>query len=392
MSIPYSREREYIMKIWNDERDKWTRTSQEDSYSIELMGEEEYNVEHELHKDHYDSESSNRAKQLAKKYVEDDLRGYAGKYENLVSSADGIGTKILLAQYARVSYNRPLCSLGQDVVAMVVNDLICQGAEPLFFLDYFASSKIPNDQFHEVLDGIHEACDSINIPLLGGETAKLPGIITEGTFDVAGFGVGKINRIEDELPNNIQIGDIVLGLKSSGFHSNGFTIIRDNMGWRDMEKSDFLNRLLEPTKIYVKDIKKLTMCRDKIDPLTGAILIDPTTEKPKRQQVKIKGLAHITGGGFTNIGRILPENTELKYDHAFLYENDYPAHADLFRWVQEGQGLTLEEMYSTFNCGIGMVVIVSKEDYAILQKPLINANYIQENVVRIGTIIREKNE
>ena len=109
MSIPYSRERENIMKIWNDERDKWTRTSQEDSYSIELMGEEEYNVEHELHKDHYDTESSNRAKQLAKKYVENDLRGYAGKYENLVSSADGIGTKILLAQYARVSYNRPLC-------------------------------------------------------------------------------------------------------------------------------------------------------------------------------------------------------------------------------------------------------------------------------------------
>ena len=134
------------------------------------------------------------------------------------------------------------------------------------------------------------------------------------------------------------------------------------------------------------------MCRDRIDPLTGAILIDPTTEKPKRQQVKIKGLAHITGGGFSNIGRILPEKTELKYDHAFLYENDYPAHADLFRWVQERQGLTLEEMYSTFYCGIGMAVIVSKEDYSILQKPLINANYIQENVVRIGTVIREKNE
>ena len=367
----YSKERENIMKIWNDERDRWTRSSRDEPYTIELMGEEEYNVEHELHKDHYDSESSNRVKQLAEKYVENDLRGYAGKYENLVSSADGVGTKILLAQYARVSYNRPLCSLGQDVVAMVVNDLICQGAEPLFFLDYFASSKIPNDQFHEVLDGIHEACDSINIPLLGGETAKLPGIITDGTFDVAGFGVGKINRIEDELPNNIQVGDIVLGLKSSGFHSNGFTIIRDNISWRDTSRPDFLNSLLEPTKIYAKDIKKLTICNG------------------NSKQVKIKGLAHITGGGFTNIGRILPENTELKYDHAFLYENDYPAHADLFRWVQEGQGLTLEEMYSTFNCGIGMVVIVSKEDYDTLQKPLINANYIQENVVRIGTVMRE---
>ncbi len=363
------------MEIWNDERDKRTQLSREESHQIELMGEEDYNVEHELHKDHYDTESSNRAKQLAKKYVENDLRGYAGKYENLVSSTDGIGTKILLAQYARVSYNRPLCSLGQDVVAMVVNDLVCQGAEPLFFLDYFASSKLPNDQFHEVLDGIHEACDSINIPLLGGETAKLPGIITEGTFDVAGFGVGKINRIEDELPNNIKVGDVVLGLKSSGFHSNGFTIIRDNVGWRDMEKPDFLNSLLEPTKIYVKDIKKLTICNIN-----------------NRTPVKIKGLAHITGGGFTNIGRILPENTELKYDHAFLYENDYPAHADLFRWVQERQGFTLEEMYSTFNCGIGMAVIVSREDYEILKNPVFNARYIQENVVRIGTVMREKND
>ena len=320
----------------------------------------------EEHTTHYDVESTNRSKELAEKYPSN-LSGYAGKYENLVSSADGVGTKILLAQYARASFNRPLNSIGQDVVAMVVNDLICKGAKPLFFLDYFASSKISNAHFHEVLDGIHEACSSINIPLLGGETAKLPGIITEGTFDVAGFGVGKIESVEDELPNNIQTGDVVIGIKSTGFHSNGFTIIRRNIGWRESGNDPFLDKLLTPTKIYVEDIQHLkTIYRP--DPLIRWVekSTDPAIEKTNRESIKIKGLAHITGGGFDNINRILPKKHTIKYDDSFLYENDYPAHADMFRWIQENEGLTTEQMYNTFNCGVGMAVILSPEDADIL--------------------------
>ena len=323
---------------------------------------------------HYDVESTNRAKELAEKYSSN-LSGYAGKYENLVSSADGVGTKILLAQYARVSFNRPLNSIGQDVVAMVVNDLLCKGAKPLFFLDYFASSKIPNDQFHEVLAGIYQACIEIDIPLLGGETAKLPGIITEGTFDVAGFGVGRIECKDDELPNNIRKGDVVIGIKSSGFHSNGFTIIRSNIGWRESGNEPFLDMLLKPTKIYVNDIKKIRAISNNTNN-------DPTTPN----NIKIKGLAHITGNGFDNIQRIIPARTVMKYDDSFLYENDYPAHADMFRWIQENEGLTMGQMYATFNCGIGMAVIVSPEDAEVLERPLINAQYVKENTVRMGTI------
>ena len=307
--------------------------------------------------DHYDIESTDRVGELAKKHLQNagDRLPYAGKYENLVSSADGVGTKILLAQYARVAFNRPLNSIGQDVVAMVVNDLLCKGAKPLFFLDYFASSKIPNDQFHEVLAGIHSACTEIAIPLLGGETASLPGIIAETTFEVAGFGVGRIEHIEDELPKNIEENDVVIGIKSSGFHANGFTLIRKNIGWRESGQEEFINKLLTPTKMYVQDLKLLN------------------------DTVKIKGLAHITGNGFDNIKRILPDNMEVKYDDSFLYENDYFAHADMFRWIQEREFLTTAQMYATFNCGIGMAVIVSPDDAEMMKRSDRYGNMMKTN-------------
>ena len=310
----------------------------------------------------------------------------------LVSGTDGVGTKLKLAFEMNCHH-----TIGIDLVAMCVNDVVVCGAEPLFFLDYFASSKIPNDQFHEVLDGIHEACDSINIPLLGGETAKLPGIITEGTFDVAGFGVGKIESIEDELPNNIQKGDVVIGIKSTGFHSNGFTIIRRNIGWRVSGNDSFLSKLLIPTKIYVEDIQHLKSIY-RPDPLIRWVKnsTDPAIEKPNREPIEIKGLAHITGGGFDNIQRILPKNHTLKYDDKFLYENDYPAHADMFRWIQENEGLTTEQMYSTFNCGVGMAVILSPEDADILNNHMENVietnnvyknyDYSPSNYVQIGHV------
>ena len=373
-----------------NEGEKWTKTVEPFDLKMEKVIEEEYTP-------HYDIESTLRAKQLEKKYSSNNLAGYAGKYENLVSSADGVGTKILLAQYARASFNRPLNSIGQDVVAMVVNDLICKGAVPLFFLDYFASSKISNAEFHEVLDGIHEACSSINIPLLGGETAKLPGIVHSGTFDVAGFGVGKIESVEDELPSNIQIGDVVIGIKSTGFHSNGFTIIRRNIGWRESGNDPFLDKLLTPTKIYVEDIQHLKSIY-RPDPLIRWVekSTDPTIEKTNRESIEIKGLAHITGGGFDNINRILPKKHTIKYDDSFLYENDYPAHADMFRWIQENEGLTTEQMYNTFNCGVGMAVILSPEDADILNNHMENVvetnnvhknyNYSPSNYVQVGHV------
>jgi len=352
----------------------WERPELDQPYREEdLLLEEEDFPYSDTKDDHYDTESTDRAAKLAK--YSDQIGNFASKYDNIVSSVDGVGTKILLAQYARLSYNRPLNSIGQDAVAMVVNDLLCRGAKPLFFLDYFASNKIPHDQFYEILEGIHQACTEIGIPLIGGETAKLPGIITEGSFDVAGFGVGKIECKDDELPNNIIKGDVVIGIKSSGFHANGFTLIRKNIGWRESGNEEFLNKLLEPTKIYALDIKK-------IKDIPNNTNNDPTTPN----NIKIKGLAHITGNGFDNIERILPKNMIVKYKDEFLYEDDYPAHADMFRWIQENEGLTMGQMYATFNCGIGMAAIVSPEDAEVLERPLINAQYVKENTVRLGTV------
>ena len=347
----------------------WERTKLDQPYREEdiLLEEEDFSYS-DTKDNHYDVESTDRATKLEK--YSDQIGNFASKYDNIVSSVDGVGTKILLAQYARLAYNRPLNSIGQDAVAMVVNDLLCRGAKPLFFLDYFASNKIPHDQFYEILEGIHWACKSINIPLIGGETAKLPGIITEGSFDVAGFGVGKIECKDDELPNNIRKGDVVIGIKSSGFHSNGFTLIRNNIGWRESGDEEFLNKLLEPTKIYALDIKKIKIIPNNYE----------------RSYIKIKGLAHITGNGFDNIERILPKNMIVKYNDDFLYEDDYPVHADMFRWIQEREGLTMDQMHATFNCGIGMAAIISSEDAKILEKPLINVAYVKENIVRLGTV------
>ena len=187
----------------------------------------------------------------------DQIGGFAGKYGNLVASCDGVGTKILLAQTAKKYHNRPLQSIGIDCVAMVVNDLLCKGAKPKFFLDYFAADRIREDEFYYILEGIHEGCVESEMELMGGETAELNGIITSDAFDVCGFGVG---FIVDELPkDNIVVGDSVIGLKSSGFHSNGFTIIRQSLMDQNYmttrSDEDMIDNFLEPTIIYVKDIE-----------------------------------------------------------------------------------------------------------------------------------------
>jgi phosphoribosylaminoimidazole synthetase len=279
-------------------------------------------------------------KELSK--YSDQIGGFAGKYSlpypkvgsigqkrELVASCDGVGTKILLAQIARDYYKRPLQSIGIDCVAMVVNDLLCKGAVPKFFLDYYASDNIREDEFYQVLAGIQEGCEEAEIELIGGETAELKGVISEGAFDVCGFGVG---TIIDELPkDNIVVGDSVVGLESSGFHSNGFTIIRQYTSL-DIEWISFL---LVPTKIYVKHIELI-----------------------REAGVKIKALAHITGGGFKNVDRILPDNLRVAYKQTI----GYYAHHQLFEWIQMKTGMTLERMRSTFNCGIGMVIVLSPEE------------------------------
>ena len=308
-------------------------------------------------------ESEHKYIQEISKYS-DQIGGFAGKYtlpylkvgstsekRELVASCDGVGTKILLAQTARSYYSRPLQSVGIDCVAMVVNDLLCKGADPLFFLDYYASDNLKEQEFYQVLAGIQEGCEESGMELLGGETAELNGLISYGTFDVCGFGVG---TIVDELPkDNIQVGDSVVGLASSGFHSNGFTIIRKHTSDKDTHKPvdiKWISYLLEPTTIYVKHIEKIREAR-----------------------VELKALAHITGGGFKNVDRVLLENFRVRYER----EDVFYSHYQLFQWIQTKADMTMKEMRETFNCGVGMVMILSPEEVKKLPVDYIHLGEIE---------------
>ena len=283
----------------------------------------------------------------------DQIGGFAGKYGNLVASCDGVGTKILLAQIANSFYSRPLQSVGIDCVAMVVNDLLCKGAKPEFFLDYYASDNLREQEFYQVLAGIQEGCEECDMKLLGGETAELNGLISQDTFDVCGFGIG---TIIDELPkDNIKIGDSVVGITSSGFHSNGFTIIRKHTTDDDTHIPigiEWMLYLLEPTTIYVKHIERI-----------------------RKSTVELKALAHITGGGFKNVNRVLPNNLTVLYDR----EDEFYSHHQLFQWIQTKSKMTMEEMRNTFNCGIGMVMILSPEDVKRLPIDTIYLGRIDNN-------------
>ena len=275
------------------------------------------------------------------------IGGYAGEYavpispdpfgpsvleQKLVASCDGVGTKILLAQQAKKQYGRPLTSIGIDCVAMVVNDLLCNGCDPLFFLDYFCSADVNEEDFNEVLEGIYVGCSQSGMELIGGEIAELPGIIEKNTFDVCGFGVGKIT---DKLPklDTMKAGDKLVGLPSSGFHSNGYTLIRQHVEVNDAK--DFIYSLLEPTIIYNSEIIAL-----------------------KKEGIEIKGLAHITGDGYNNVNRVLPEHLYANIRLNATNETKFFRHEKLFQWIQKEAKLTKKEMMAIFNCGIGMVVIV----------------------------------
>lgn len=261
----------------------------------------------------------------------------------LVMSCDGVGTKILLAQLAKQLYNRPLNSIGQDCVAMVVNDMICENATPLFFMDYYATGKLQKDEYLEILSGIKEACDTINVQLVGGETAELPGMLSPNVVDVCGFGLG----VQDAEWKKPSVGDIVLGLYSSGLHSNGFSLVRSLIEGGEFYNETIIKDLLVPTPLYVSKIHDL-----------------------KQKGFNIKAIAHITGGGFDNIDRVLPEDLRVHYFHDKPYYN----HQHIYSWILSTGTISSSDLKKVFNCGIGMVVIIDHtqdlvvpfDDYEVL--------------------------
>ena len=264
-----------------------------------------------------------------------DLKAAGFKDPILVSATDGVGTKLRIA-----IDTQNLDTVGIDLVAMCVNDLICQGAIPLFFLDYFATGKLEVNEASKVINGIAEGCRQANTALVGGETAEMPGMYDGKDFDLAGFAVGAMERGET-LPRNVSNGDVLIGMPSSGIHSNGYSLVRkivENSGysWNDdcpFGEGSLAEHLLEPTKIYVKSAVSALK--------TG----------------KLKALAHITGGGLTeNLPRTLPEGLGANINL------DAWDRLPIFNWLIEQADLKMSEALKTFNCGIGMIAICSSDD------------------------------
>ena len=273
----------------------------------------------------------------------------------LVSGSDGVGTKLKLA----FQLNKH-DTVGIDLVAMSVNDILVQGAEPLFFLDYFACGKLDVATATQVIQGIAKGCELAGCALIGGETAEMPGFYAAGEYDLAGFAVGVVEKDRIITGRTITAGDVVLGLASSGAHSNGYSLIRKIIERSGaVLSSDFHGQslgeaLLAPTRLYVKPLLELM------------------------QHLPVKGMAHITGGGLLeNIPRILPDNLCAVLQRSVW---DMPP---LFKWLQAEGNIAEREMYRTFNCGIGMAVVVSPEHVQQAQK-LLRAS--GEQVWRIGEI------
>jgi phosphoribosylformylglycinamidine cyclo-ligase len=274
----------------------------------------------------------------------------------LVSGTDGVGTKLKLA----VELKRHQ-TIGIDLVAMCVNDIIVQGAKPLFFLDYFATSQLDVNTATSVIEGIGRGCELAGAALVGGETAEMPGMYAEGDYDLAGFSVGLVEKSQLIDGRKIKIGDKLIGIASSGFHANGYSLIRQIIATRNISLADNLNAqslaklLLEPTRIYVKSLLALLKIID------------------------VHGLAHITGGGITeNLPRILADNF-----NAEINLNSWQQ-ADVFSWLQAQGNLSDAEMLITFNCGVGMIVCVAQQDEAKTLKLLTEQG---EQVFSIGEIV-----
>ncbi len=279
----------------------------------------------------------------------------------LVSGTDGVGTKLKLA----FELNKH-DTIGQDLVAMSVNDILVQGAEPLFFLDYFACGKLDVDTGEAVVSGIATGCEKSGCALIGGETAEMPGMYPPGEYDLAGFAVGVAEKSKLISGADIKPGDAILGLASSGPHSNGYSLIRKivEVSGADLA-GDFNGRplghvLLEPTRIYVKPLLALM------------------------KELTVKGMAHITGGGLLeNIPRVLPDNTVAVIDKASW------SLPPVFQWLMEKGNVAEREMHRTFNCGIGMVLVV---DAADADKAAAFLSAQGETVYRLGAIAARQND
>ena len=308
------------------------------------------------------------ARSTARPGADAELGGFGGFFDLkaagytdplLVAANDGVGTKVKLA----IDHDRH-DAIGIDLVAMCVNDLIVQGAEPLFFLDYFATGKLDNGVAERVVAGIAEGCKIAGCALIGGETAEMPGMYAAGDYDLAGFCVGAVERGEQLTGDRVAAGDVLLGLASSGVHSNGYSLVRrlaEDLGWRmnrpalfDMERL-LIDILIEPTRIYVKSLL------------------------PVVRAGRVHALAHITGGGLLeNVPRVLPAGL-----HARIDADAWPQ-PRLMAFLQGQGNIEPEEMARTFNCGIGMVLVVAADEVQALIGDLEAAG---ETVFRIGEIV-----
>lgn len=296
------------------------------------------------------------------------LGGFAGFYDIsfvkkykrpvLVSGTDGVGTKLKVAIMAN-RYD----TIGIDLVAMCVNDVLVTGAKPLFFLDYFATGKLDAESMSDIVKGVAKGCKEAGCALIGGETAEMPGMYDVGEFDLAGFCVGVVDYDEIIDGRNIKDGDVVLGIKSNGYHSNGYSLLRkiyfEQLGLKIDDKLDenitVCDLLLKPTKIYYEEIFKLL-----------------------NEKIAIKGLVHITGGGFyENIPRILPDNCGVE-----IYKDKIP---ELFEYsfIMNNVNIDLREMFTVFNMGIGMVIVADKKD---VKKILNILNEDDEVAFEIGKV------
>ena len=277
----------------------------------------------------------------------------------LVAANDGVGTKLKIAIEAGIHDG-----VGIDLVAMCVNDLVVQGAEPLFFLDYFATGKLDTETASAVVAGIAEGCRQAGAALIGGETAEMPGMYADGDYDLAGFAVGAAERGTLLPRSDIQPGDVLLGLSSSGLHSNGFSLVRRLIETLNLDYGDpapfesersLAAALLEPTRIYVRSVLKAI-----------------------RDTNAVKALAHITGGGFTeNIPRVLPEPM-----CAMIDLSQVPVQP-VFSWLARNGGIAEAELLRTFNCGIGMVLVTGDSDVEAVASSLTSSG---ETVTQLGII------
>ncbi|MCY4044532.1 MAG: phosphoribosylformylglycinamidine cyclo-ligase [Cellvibrionales bacterium] len=279
----------------------------------------------------------------------------------LVSGTDGVGTKLRLAIDAGKHD-----TVGIDLVAMCVNDLIVQGAEPLFFLDYFATAKLKVDEATDIITGIAKGCELAGCALIGGETAEMPGMYQQGDYDLAGFCVGVAEKSQLIDGSSVSAGQKIIALASSGPHSNGYSLIRKILETANASLDDQVDgkslkdHLLEPTRIYVKAI--LSLMKD----------------------IKIHAISHITGGGLLeNIPRVLPENTAAK-----ISQNAWELPA-IFKWLQEKGNIETTEMLRTFNCGTGLILCVSPEDETSTLEKL---NALGESAFTIGEIAAQDGE